>query len=96
MKGFFKLACMLFVALSTFSAGAQTASSGKWYSGTGTATGKNMEQIRAEALNKARADAMKKAGVEVSADVVAEVGREQQADRFLLGVFGIKFPGIDT
>lgn len=49
------------------SASAQTSSDAIWYSGTGTATGKNMEKIRVEALNRARKDALEKAGIDVSA-----------------------------
>ncbi len=61
-------AFLLFPVLMIFacSADAQTTSAGRWYSGTGSAAGKDMEKIRSEALNRARADALQKAGIEVN------------------------------
>lgn len=47
----------------------QTLSGGQWYTGTGSAAGKDMERIKVEALNRARADALRKAGVEVNSGI---------------------------
>ncbi|MCL4510557.1 MAG: DUF4384 domain-containing protein [Bacteroidetes bacterium] len=64
----FILIAMILMAASV---GAQTTSPRSWYSGTGSATGKSMEEIRIEALNNARSDALQKAGIEVSAGTLS-------------------------
>lgn len=57
---------LLFLLLCTQSVFSQQQLSGKWYLVTGTATGKDMEKIRAEALNRARKNAMEEAGIEIN------------------------------
>jgi len=67
----FHIFLFLVLSLGIVSGEAQTTSSAKWYTGAATATGKDIEKIRAEALNKARAGAMQKAGIEISSEMLS-------------------------
>ena len=56
----------------------------KWYDGEATVTGSDMEKIHLEALNRARSDALKKAGVEV---VSRALSLKSEEDNKLLDFF---------
>lgn len=59
-----KLICI--AALMSTAVFAQNSYIENWYDGNGTAAGSDIEKIHAEALNRARSDALKKAGIEVT------------------------------
>ncbi len=67
MRHCYLLQIVALLNLTVFSLYAQTESAAQWYKGEGSATGKDMEKIRREALKNAEADALKKAGIEVAA-----------------------------
>jgi len=68
MRIFKKISFLLiFLVLGAVPLLAQSRPGKKWYSGTGMATGKNMEKIHNKALKQARANALEVAGIAINA-----------------------------